>query len=39
MSIRRISSLLVLLIAASFGGYYAYTHVLDVQTVTTGIAT
>jgi len=39
MSIRRISSLLVLLIAASFAGYYAYTHVLDVQTVTTGIAT
>src|SRR6516162_1941512 len=39
MSIRRISSLLVLLIAASFPGYYAYTHVLDVQTVTTGIAT
>ena len=39
MSIWRISSLLVLLIAASFGGYYAYTHVLDVQTVTTGIAT
>ena len=39
MSIWRISSLLVLLIAASFAGYYAYTHVLDVQTVTTGIAT
>ena len=39
MSIRRISSLLVLLIAASFAGYYAYTHVLRVQTVTTGIAT
>ena len=39
MSIRRILSLLVLLIAGSFAGYYAYTHVLDVQTVTTGIAT
>jgi len=39
MSIRRISSLLVLLTAASFVGYYAYTHLLNVQTVTTGIAT
>ena len=38
MSIRRISSLLVLLTVASFAGYYAYTHVLMVPTVTTDIA-
>jgi RND family efflux transporter MFP subunit len=39
MNVRRILALAVLLMAVGGGLYYAYRNVLDVQTVTTGIAT